>query len=190
MTRSMLGATPAEKLAARQRREGNCIVWTGAIGAGGYGAISIGGRAHPVHRIAWELENEPIPKGMVVDHRCNNRACFKLSHLRVVTKKQNDSRQEGKLDNPFGFRGVEKSGRGYAAKWRYEGRKYHKTLYSIPAAAVYVANQRLRCSPLPPESDAKLVELYGPIMLSNLPELERPRASPATQNQGDTPNDQ
>lgn len=190
MTKYMFGATPAEKLAARQKKEGNCIVWTGAIRAGGYGAINIGGTMRRVHRIAWELENGSIPKGMVVDHVCNNRACFKVSHLRVVTKRQNNSRQEGKLNNPLGFRGVEKSGRGYAAKWRHEGHRYHKTLYSIPAAAVYVANQRLRCSPLPSESDAKMVELYGPIMLSNLPELEQPYAMSTGQNEEEFHNDQ
>jgi hypothetical protein len=38
------------------------------------------------HRYAWEQKHGPIPAGLVVDHRCRNRACINLDHLRIVTR--------------------------------------------------------------------------------------------------------
>lgn len=95
--------TPEESYAARTVRQGKCLVWTGSICSGGYGQIGIRGRMTLVHRYAWEREFGPIPEGWEVDHRCHNRACSELSHLRIVTHKQN-------MENPSGPMSTNTSG--------------------------------------------------------------------------------
>lgn len=66
-----------------------CHNFTGAIGSGGYGVIRFRDKIMYVHRYIWERDVGPIPEGMVVDHKCRNRACCNPDHLRVVTKRVN-----------------------------------------------------------------------------------------------------
>jgi hypothetical protein len=68
--------------------EGDCFVFTGAK-TKGYGRIWAAGRLYRVHRYVWEREKGPIPDGLLVDHRCRNRACWNILHLRLVTPKIN-----------------------------------------------------------------------------------------------------
>lgn len=48
-----------------------------------------------VHRLAWEEVRGPIPAGLVIDHLCRNRACYRIDHLEVVTQRENILRGEG-----------------------------------------------------------------------------------------------
>lgn len=59
-----------------------CHEWTQAIGRGGYGVVSW---QSAVHRLTWEMEGGPIPEGMVVGHRCNNKLCRCIDHLYLAT---------------------------------------------------------------------------------------------------------
>lgn len=82
--------SPEERLAAKARWEGGCFVWTGDKDSNGYGRIRHAGRkTYPAHRLAFELFNGAIPKGMVVRHTCDNRACINLDHLELGTQQQN-----------------------------------------------------------------------------------------------------
>jgi len=63
-------------------------LWCGAT-RNGYGRVLVGGKNRLVHRVAWEVERGPIPDGMVIDHVCRTRNCFRVEHLRLVTKRQN-----------------------------------------------------------------------------------------------------
>lgn len=81
-------------IASKTRQEGECLVWTGRTGRGGYGVISVLGDFGPTstsaHRAAWILANGAItdPK-LVLDHLCRNRACVRVEHLEPVTQREN-----------------------------------------------------------------------------------------------------
>lgn len=66
-----------------------CLEWP--LGrSDGYGVLKIDGRSCKAHRLAWELEHDqPIPKGFVVMHSCDNPPCFNPYHLSIGTKADN-----------------------------------------------------------------------------------------------------
>jgi hypothetical protein len=68
-----------------------CHLWTGTE-KGGYGQIAICAR-----RLAWELANGPIPRGMQVLHRCDEPRCCNPDHLFLGTQAENmaDMRRKG-----------------------------------------------------------------------------------------------
>jgi hypothetical protein len=80
---------------------GICRLWQGAVDRDGYGVLNDspkfeGGKIYPhrkkrAHRWVWEMANGPIPPGMVVRHKCDNRLCFKLNHLELGTVAENNA---------------------------------------------------------------------------------------------------
>lgn len=70
---------------------GPCYEWTRGK-SNGYGRVGLsnGSRIY-IHRYVWELANGKIPDGMEIDHRCRNRACCNVDHLRIVTHKVNST---------------------------------------------------------------------------------------------------
>jgi hypothetical protein len=81
-----------------------CVEWTGYVGTGhrGYGHIRIAGRMFLAHRISWELTNGPIPNGLCVCHKCDNRRCINPEHLFLGTYRDNtiDAARKGRHKNP------------------------------------------------------------------------------------------
>lgn len=84
-----------------------CRLWQGAIDRDGYGCLSGRGKGNSAnhhtrlraHRWVWEAANGPIPAGLVIRHKCDNRLCIRLSHLELGTVADNnrDASERGHL---------------------------------------------------------------------------------------------
>lgn len=86
-----LFADAPEKLVKKLRKEGDCVVWTGARQTTKlpYGQVWIAPRMWAAHRLAYETCVGPIPDGLIVRHSCDNPPCCNPNHLQLGTHKDN-----------------------------------------------------------------------------------------------------
>lgn len=77
--------------------ETGCWIWTGELNRNGYGRLSVGGTRRMAHRLSYEVHAGPIPRGLVLDHRCRVRSCCNPHHLDPVTVRENTFRGEAIL---------------------------------------------------------------------------------------------
>jgi hypothetical protein len=62
---------------------------TKATNKWGYGKLGGSGGTFSTHRFAWELANGPVPDGLWVLHRCDNRLCCNPDHFFLGTVQDN-----------------------------------------------------------------------------------------------------
>lgn len=76
-----------------------CWLWTASTDRTNYGRLSISGRFHGAHRVAWMLLRGSIPKGLHILHKCDMPCCVNPDHLYPGTHSQNmvDAVRRGRL---------------------------------------------------------------------------------------------
>lgn len=86
----------------------------------GYGMIYEGGKgSRPIlmHRLSWEHHVGPIPKGLLVLHRCDNPPCFNPNHLFLGTQADNMADMDAKGRRHKGPVDTTNLHRGEQASW-------------------------------------------------------------------------
>lgn len=77
----------------------------GYIAQNGYRMISLLGKMHLAHRLAWLYIHGSMPPGRL-DHINRDRADNRISNLRIATAKQNGENQTLSVANTSGVKGV------------------------------------------------------------------------------------
>jgi len=69
--------------------ETECWIWPGAMFTNGYGHIKWHGKSVKAHRLAFIAVHGPVPEGLGVLHKCNNKLCYNPGHLYAGTTQDN-----------------------------------------------------------------------------------------------------
>lgn len=117
-----------------------CWNWNGAIGRDGYGFYHF----KKAHRLSYEFHNGPIPDGLWVLHKCDNRRCVNPNHLFLGTNSDNiqDCITKGRF--PVGERHSCAKLTRAEVLWCRKAHRDHGWNFSELGRAFGVSNQSMR----------------------------------------------
>ncbi len=120
-----------------------CWVWTGASVGKGYGGFRAA-RWTYAHIFSYELHYGPVPHGMQINHRCNNRRCVRPDHLYAGTQSENLDDAFNSGTKPYGER-HERAKLTDAQAWAvYKDPRSYRSIaaaYGVSAATVCLIKQ-------------------------------------------------
>lgn len=122
-----------------------CWPYKGDTFSGRYGRFSYRGKHLPAHRVAYEDCVGPVPDGLYVMHKCNNKLCCNPKHLTVGTNSENQRHASVSGAWKVGRSGIR--GVGFDRKrnyWRAQGYLNGKmrNLYTGPHKEKAIAARR------------------------------------------------
>lgn len=88
----------------KKQTKNKCWLWLGRKSKRGYGVLVHKGRTWRAHRLWWTLQHGSIPRGKVLCHHCDTRACIRPSHLFLGTPADNNADMHKKGRNVRGER--------------------------------------------------------------------------------------
>ena len=62
--------------------------------------MCLNGATCAVHKVAWTNYHGYIPPRKQIDHKCNNRLCWREDHLGMVTHKRNQKLRAARRVKP------------------------------------------------------------------------------------------
>ncbi len=92
-----------EKFWQKVDKTNSCWLWKGGKDIYGYGRLRVPGHNLLAHRISYELHHGPIPKEMLILHKCDNPPCVNPAHLFLGTQETNnkDAKSKGRSRGRF-----------------------------------------------------------------------------------------
>ena len=69
--------------------DGDCWIWKKSKNSAGYGQLSESKNYWMAHRYAYSCVNGKILDGLVIRHKCHNKACCNPEHLDIGTHRDN-----------------------------------------------------------------------------------------------------